>query len=183
MDVSSCPDRKNPWAHVTAWQRAFHGDPSAVLVIKLRVSKRTKVVIQELKEMRGDDKNIILLCDELSVDEISALHRSADLYLSLHRSEGFGLNIYESLLLGKKVVATHYSANAEYGPEFENYLGLPFKMKPYRDWMKHYSDQFLYADVDIDSAVSSIRKIRELQVNFHNSASIKDCVEAVVSPY
>ena len=164
MDIVSCPDRKNPWAHVRAWKQAFNGDPSAILVMKIRVGKRTKVVIKELEEMRGGDKNIIFLCDDLSADEISALHRSADVFLSLHRSEGFGLNIYEALLLGKKVIATDYSANAEFGPGFNNYVGLPFKMKPYSDWLKHYSDQFLYADVDIDAAASSIRKARELNL-------------------
>jgi hypothetical protein len=74
-------------------------------------------------------------------DEIAALHHAADLYLSLHRSEGFGLNIYEALLIGKRVVATHWSANAEYGPRFPNYVGVPCHMTRYRDWTGHYPDR------------------------------------------
>lgn len=29
MDILSCPERKNPWAHVRAWQAAFGDDPAA----------------------------------------------------------------------------------------------------------------------------------------------------------
>jgi hypothetical protein len=51
MDIHSCPDRKNPWAHVQAWKEAFKGDMSAILVMKLRVSKRTRIVLTELAEL------------------------------------------------------------------------------------------------------------------------------------
>ncbi len=140
MDIRSCPERKNPWAHVRAWRQAFGDDPHAVLVMKLRVGKRTSRVLDELRELIGGAGNILLLSEELTGDEIAALHRACDLYLSLHRSEGFGLSIYEALLLGKRVVATHWSANAEYGPQFPNYVGVPARMTPYRDWAGHYPE-------------------------------------------
>ena len=108
---------------------------------------------------------MIFLCAELSNDEISALHHCADVYMSLHRSEGFGLNIYESLLLGKAVVATDYSANAEFGPEFETYSGIPFMLKPYSDWLKHYADEFEYAAVDVHAAAEALAMIRQTQQN------------------
>ena len=140
MDIRSCPERKNPWAHVRAWKAAFGDDPAAVLVMKLRVGKRTRVVLDELRELIGRATNIRLVADEMTDDEIAALHHAADLYLSLHRSEGFGLNIYEALLIGKRVVATHWSANAEYGPRFPNYVGVPARMTRYRDWTGHYAE-------------------------------------------
>lgn len=149
MDVRSCPERKNPWAHVLAWQAAYGDDPLRVLVMKLRVGKRTRVVVEELRELIGCASNILLVTDDMSDEEIGGLHFAADLYLSLHRSEGFGLNIYEALLLGKRVVATNWSANAEYGPRFTNYFGVPFRMTPYRDWTGHYADgAFEWADPD-----------------------------------
>ncbi|MDB5595865.1 MAG: glycosyl transferase group 1, partial [Hyphomicrobiales bacterium] len=111
MDIRSCPERKNPWAHVRAWKAAFPEDVSAVLVMKLRVGKRTRVVIEELSELIGDAGNIRLVTEDFTDAEIAALHHAADLYMSLHRSEGFGLNILEALMIGKPVVATHWSAN------------------------------------------------------------------------
>jgi hypothetical protein len=152
MDIRSCPERKNPWAHVRAWKAAFGDDPSAILVMKLRVGKRTRIVLAELRELIGRATNIQLVADEMTDDEIAALHHAADLYLSLHRAEGFGLNIYEALLLGKRVVATHWSANAEYGPRFANYTGVPCRMIRYRDWTGHYGQGgFEWADIDPDT--------------------------------
>ena len=149
MDIRSCPERKNPWAHVRVWKAAYGDDPLCVLVLKLRVSKRTRIVLDELRELIGSSTNIRLETRVMSDDEIAALHHAADVYLSLHRSEGFGLNIYEALLLGKPVIATHWSANVEYGPKFPNYVGVPCRMKRYRDWTGHYTDGgFEWADVD-----------------------------------
>ena len=151
MDIRSCPERKNPWAHVRAWKAAFGDDPAKVLVMKLRVGKHTRVVLAELRELIGGAPNFRLVTEEMSDEEIAALHHAADLYLSLHRSEGFGLPIYESLLLGKRVVATHWSANTEYGPRFPNYVGVPAQMTRYRDWTGHYADgAFEWAEPDLN---------------------------------
>lgn len=159
MDIYSCPERKNPWAHVQAWKSMFGHDRKAILVLKLRVSKRTKLVLEELRELIGDAPNVVLLTNELSHKEIAALHHAADIYLSLHRSEGFGLNIYEALLLGKIVLATDWSANAEYGPLFANYVPVPCKMIPYRDWSGHYGSQkFQWADPETDLAALPINR-------------------------
>ncbi len=162
MDIQSCPARKNPWAHIQAWSQAFGDDPAAILVMKLRVSKHTRIVLQELRELAGKASNIILVPDELDHLEIAALHRAADVYLSLHRSEGFGLNIYEALLLGKAVVATDWSANSEFGPQFPNYKGVAYEMVRYKDWMKHYSDdQFEWAEPNTGDAARLLKQARQ----------------------
>ena len=140
MDICSCPERKNPWAHVRAWKAAFGDDPRFQYVLKIRVGKRTRVVLEELREIIGEASNIRLLTDDLADDEIAALHHAADVFVSLHRAEGFGLNIYEALLLGKPVVAMDWSANAEFGPNFPNYVPVTPRMTEYRDWTRHYSD-------------------------------------------
>lgn len=157
MDIRSCPERKNPWAHIRAWKAAYGDDPLHVLVMKMRLSKRTRVVLDELSELIGGATNIRLVTADMTGDEIAALHHASDLYLSLHRSEGFGLNIYEALLLGKRVVATHWSANAEYGPQFPNYVGVPYRMIQYRDWTGHYAEaSFEWAEPDEKSAASAV---------------------------
>jgi hypothetical protein len=117
--------------------------------MKLPVGQRTQIVLDELRQLIGRATNIRLVADAMSDDEIAALHRAADLYLSLRRPEGFGLSIYEALLLGKRVVATHWSANAEYGPRFPNDVGVPCRMSGYRDGTGHYADgAFAWADAN-----------------------------------
>jgi len=162
MDITSCPQRKNPWAHISAWKDAFGADPSAVLVMKVRVSRRTQFVLDELKDLVAGASNIKLVTTDLSHSEIAALQHSCDVYLSLHRAEGYGLTIHEALLCGKPVLATHWSANAEYGPSFDQYTGISYKLIPYNDWTKHYAeDDFLWADADISHASRELRRVRE----------------------
>ena len=43
-----------------------------------------------------------------------ALQAACDCYVALHRSEGFGLAVAECMYLGKPVIATGWSATAEY---------------------------------------------------------------------
>jgi glycosyltransferase involved in cell wall biosynthesis len=160
MDIEHCPERKNPWAHVRAWKRAFGDDPDKILVMKLRVGKRTRVVLDELSELIDGAKNVRILTADLSNEEIAALHRAANVYVSLHRSEGFGLNIYESLLLGKPVVATDWSANAEYGPGFATYLPVAYKLERNKDWLAHYADgNFCWASADVADAARLLRAV------------------------
>ena len=160
MDLVSCPDRKNPWGHIKAWKQAFRHDSDCLLIMKLRVGRRTSVVVKELVELIGECKNIRILLDEMSIEEIAGLHRAADVYISLHRSEGFGLNIMESLIIGKEVIATHYSANTEFGPSFPKYKGIRYTLKPYEDWLAHYDGNFEYADPDIPEAAIRLHDAR-----------------------
>ena len=45
---------------------------------------------------------------------VGALLDVVDVYVSLHRSEGFGLGMAEAMRLGKPVIATAYSANTDF---------------------------------------------------------------------
>jgi len=160
MDICSCPARKNPWAHIAAWKAAFGAAEDRVLVLKIRVSKRTRPVLDELREMISGQRNILILEAELTGAEIAGLQRASDVYLSLHRAEGYGLNIRECLELGVPVIATNYSANAEYGPAYANYHPLPWRPTPYRDWTGHYPDGgFTWAEVQIRAARDALLRV------------------------
>ncbi|MGJ7579511.1 glycosyltransferase [Variovorax sp. RHLX14] len=160
MDIKACPERKNPWAHVEAWQKAFGTSASHVLLIKMRCSKSTRIVEKELREMIGTAGNIRLIRMDFSDAEQVAFQRMADVYLSLHRAEAYGLNIREFLEMRIPVVATHWSANTEYGPAFPHYHGVRADLIPYRDWMRHYPDgNFSWADADTDHAARMLREV------------------------
>jgi glycosyltransferase involved in cell wall biosynthesis len=157
MDLRSCPARKNPWAHVAAWQAAFGDDPRRVLLLKVRFARRTAVVRDELREMIGAAANIRLLEEHLDADAFLSLQAAADVFLSLHRAEGYGLLVHEMLALGRPVVATDWSANAEYGPRFPGYRAVPYRLVPYRDWLGHFPDRdFCWAEADIDAAAAAL---------------------------
>ncbi|MEM9099854.1 MAG: glycosyltransferase [Pseudomonadota bacterium] len=162
MDIQSCPERKNPWAHIRAWQAAFGDDPSKVLLMKIRAGKRTKVVLKELREMIGKARNIQILTQDFSAEEIERFQRMGDVFLSLHRSEGYGLVIHEMLMHGIPVLATDWSANHEFGPNYPNYFGVSYDLIPYSDWMHHYpGPSFKWADPSIQHAAGLLRDIAD----------------------
>ena len=63
----------------------------------------------------------------LSARERDALVAGCDCYVSLHRSEGFGLTIAECMALGKPVIATAFSAPTDFMTE-ENSYPVPYEL-------------------------------------------------------
>lgn len=176
MDLGVCPDRKNPWAHIEAWQKAFGGNESAQLTLKLRFSRRTKVVRGELEEMIGDDRNIKILDDDLSDLKILEVQEKADVGLSLHRTEGYGLTIQELLELGKPVVATAWSGNMTFMPLYENAMPVPYNLVAYRDYLYRYRGyKGCWAEADTDVAARILRAVakKTLDPNFKNESDYR----------
>jgi glycosyltransferase involved in cell wall biosynthesis len=58
---------------------------------------------------RVSDVRIIVINANLTDPQISALYECADVYVSAHHSEGWGLTIADALLLQKPTIATRYS--------------------------------------------------------------------------
>ncbi|MCS7060235.1 MAG: glycosyltransferase [Anaerolineae bacterium] len=55
-----------------------------------------------------------LIEETLDRPHVNALYHLADAYVSLHRSEGFGLTIAEAMRVGKPVIATDYSGPRDF---------------------------------------------------------------------
>ena len=66
-------------------------------------------------ELRAaEDPRIHLVASNLERDELLALYGCCDVFLSLHRSEGFGRGMAEALQLGVDVIATEYGGNRDF---------------------------------------------------------------------
>ena len=61
-----------------------------------------------------DLPGIVLLPGTVTREEIYQLESACDCFLSLHRSEGFGLALAECMALGKPVISTDWSGPAEF---------------------------------------------------------------------
>lgn len=111
-DRNSIAERKNPKGCIKAFKKAFPPDTSEVgLVIK--INHASEQDINQLKQQLTG-YNVYFLSDELSRNEMNSLIQLVDVYVSLHRAEGFGLVLAEAMLLGTPVIATNYSANTEF---------------------------------------------------------------------
>lgn len=162
MDLSSCPDRKNPLANIRAWKQAFGNDPDAHLLVKVKFSRHTRFARRELAEEIGGARNISVIEAALSDHEMAAFQRMADVYLSLHRAEGYGLCIHEMLEIGTPVIATGWSGNMDFMPRYPHAIAVPFELVPYSDRTSHFQGNGLrWAEADIEEAACALRKVRE----------------------
>lgn len=117
FDPLSDPARKNPFAALRAFRRAFPESENARLVIKInnpKVEGREKSMMDQLMREIGNDLRVHLINETLSYKDLLTLYASCDTFISLHRSEGLGLIPMEAMLLGKPVVATGWSGNMSY---------------------------------------------------------------------
>jgi glycosyltransferase involved in cell wall biosynthesis len=95
---------------------AFGTRSDRVLVLKVGNPHHAPEDFAQL-EAAATGGNIRLITDTLSPAAALALTATADIVVSLHRSEGFGLVAAEAMLLGKPVVATDWSATKEFMDE------------------------------------------------------------------
>src|SRR6185436_15940353 len=95
----------------------------------------------------------------LEHDALHELQSVCDAYVSLHRSEGLGLEMAECMALGKPVIATGYSGNLEF-MSHDNSCLVDFRMVPVRPGEYiYYEDQWFWADADVDHAAHFMRKV------------------------
>ncbi len=114
-DMMSIAGRKNPFAAVQAFRSAFAaGDSRVQLLVKIANAHRDVVAHGQLKALVAGHPQILLLEESLDRPTLNQLIDSVDCFVSLHRSEGFGLVIAEAMARGKVVVATDWSGNTDF---------------------------------------------------------------------
>ncbi|MGH7119825.1 MAG: glycosyltransferase family 4 protein [Acetobacteraceae bacterium] len=114
FNLASSFVRKNPLAAIAAFRLAFGQRRDRMLLIKVGNPRAETQDFAILENAVAGSSNIRLLTEVLSGPDNHALTQAADMVLSLHRSEGFGLVLAEAMLLGKPVVATGWSGNLDF---------------------------------------------------------------------
>ncbi len=112
--LGSSFERKNPVALVRAFRLAFGEARDVRLVLKTSDGARCPAEKARLLGEIGGAPNVELVDEVWDEARIDALVRSADLYASLHRSEGFGLPLAEAMMREVPVLATAWSGNTDF---------------------------------------------------------------------
>ncbi len=113
FDMNSTLGRKNPMGVVKAFKLAFPLEDSDVGIV-FKVNNITGNSLEILKNALKNYHNIYFITKTMKKEEVNCLIRSVDVFISLHRSEGFGLVMSEAMLLGTPVIATNWSSNTEF---------------------------------------------------------------------
>lgn len=112
-DINSTEGRKNPQGAIKAYKEAFDVQNKDVgLVIKINNGSESE--IQKLKKQLAGYENVYYMKETIDKGCVNSLIRCCDVFVSLHRAEGFGLVMAEAMLLGTPVVATDWSSNTEF---------------------------------------------------------------------
>lgn len=160
FSLASSLERKNPLAAIRAFRDAFGTDPKARLVIRLSQGERYPQARRRLEDAVRAAGATVTLIAAADHAELMALYAGSDIYVSLHRSEGFGLNLAEAMLAGRPVIATGWSGNLDFMDDASSVL-LPSKLIEVRDPQRIYSlPAARWAEPDHDAAVEALRKLR-----------------------
>jgi glycosyltransferase involved in cell wall biosynthesis len=114
FDYCSVAERKNPLDTIEAFIAAFDPGDGAKLAIKCINQNVDPVAHEQLRATAARHPDILVLEGYVSAADKNSMLASADCYVSLHRAEGYGLTLAESVALGKPVIATGYSGNLDF---------------------------------------------------------------------
>ena len=189
FDFISGAFRKDVRSCVQAFKLAFKNNENVELKIKtLNFNAESEDGKLFLAEIAGDHR-ITYFDGKMSRQELTTMMQQSDVFLSLHRAEGFGRGLAEALLMGKQLVCTNFSGNVDFcRPEFSelvDYTLVPVDSKEYV-----FSKGQVWAQVNLEDAVAKIRKCYEranagdrINVAGHKFVSSNLCPSAVGQKY
>ncbi|HBK06493.1 MAG TPA: hypothetical protein DDZ81_11600 [Acetobacteraceae bacterium] len=157
FNLASSFTRKNPFAAIAAFRGAFGNRRDRVLVLKVSHPEHAPADFDRLRQM-AQAPNIRIDTRTLSPGDRHALTACADIVLSLHRGEGFGLVMAEAMLLGKPVIATGWSGNTDF-MDSTNAAPISYRLAPARDDRAVYRG--LWAEPDVAEAASILRALAD----------------------
>jgi glycosyltransferase involved in cell wall biosynthesis len=109
--------------------------------------------VEDRQDIRVWDKN---LSSALNND----LMKCVSAYVSLHRSEGLGLNILEAMQVKVPVIVTAYGGNMDFCNYGNSFL-IPFELVPVEDRSYLYPPLGCWAEADVDAAALAMTSIAQ----------------------
>ena len=113
-----------------------------------------------MREAAAARPDIVLSDGYVEGDRLTALTALCDCYVSLHRSEGFGLTIAEAMAFGKPAIATGYCGNLAFMDAESSYL-VPYELATLDEAVGPYPAGTEWADPDLDEAARLMRHVVE----------------------
>ena len=160
FDFSSGLARKNPFAAVEAFKRAFPAprDDVALVVKSHGWGPDAQAARARLGREARADRRILVVDRVLSRDETLSLAAASDCFLSLHRSEGFGFGVAEAMLMGKPAIGTDFSGTTDFLTP-ETGFCVPHRLRPVLEGEYPSGEGQSWAEPDIDAAAEIMREV------------------------
>jgi glycosyltransferase involved in cell wall biosynthesis len=157
FDSNSFPARKNPLGVIRAFQNAFPDRSSDhLLIVKSHGRGRRSADFDEILRLAQGDRRLVLLDQVFSEERTRLLQAACDVYVSLHRSEGYGLNLLECMAQGKLAIGTAFSGNLQFMSP-ENSVLIPYSMRQVDKGEYLFGEGQWWAEPEHDTAVEALR--------------------------
>jgi len=161
FNLASSFERKNPLAAIAAFRAAFSDRNDRLLVIKVGYPQHFPADLARLRDAIAGSRNIRIDTGIFLPRQNHCLTASADIVLSLHRSEGFGLVPAEAMLLGKPVIATGWSGNMDF-MDAACAVPIGYRLVAVHDPRGVYDiPGAVWAEADLDEAVVQLRRLAD----------------------
>ncbi|GAA1916911.1 glycosyltransferase [Nocardioides hwasunensis] len=166
FDTLSDSCRKNPLALVRAFAEAFPDRDDVALLMKIGhlgddadLGGQAVTAVAEA----AADPRVRVVQESLEYSEVLGLFASADVVVSLHRSEGLGLTLMEAMSVGTATVATRFSGNLDFMTA-ENSALVECELVPVRTPYPAYQylvDRDVWAEPSHEDAVRWLRRLAD----------------------
>lgn len=162
FSAGSSIGRKNPEAVLKAFRQFAADHPKAFLLMKASGDPVKDARLAALIASASKIGNVRVVTENLPSSVIAGIIRQSNAYISLHRSEGFGLTVAEAILGGTPVVTTGWSGTADFCDP-ENTWNTDYTLVPVVDSHPEFAAlrDARWADPSADHAARQLGEIAE----------------------
>lgn len=158
FDFLSVLQRKNPIGVVEAYRAAFGPDDGAVLLVKSINGHLRPLNFERMHRAAGERTDVIFQDGYATSSGVKAMIELADCFVSLHRSEGYGLNMADAMARGTPVIATAYSGNLDFMTPETSEL-IPFEYTEVGRDAEPYEPHARWAEPNLRLASEAMRRL------------------------
>lgn len=151
-------ERKNVLQSLDAFQKAFPDEQNVSMIVKISNPDVEEEYMKKINEYIHHDDRIRLIDEFLNRDTVNSLFQSVNVYVSLHRAEGFGLTLGEAMYHEIPLITTAYSGNMDFCNSFNSYLVDYDIVKVGEDRLRYRKDDE-WAQPKLNSAIDMFRKV------------------------
>lgn len=157
-DFYSVLRRKNPLDVITAYTSAFGPDDGAQLVLKSINGHRRLGELEQVRHHARGRADILIMDGYLDSARNAALIELSDCLVSLHRSEGYGLNLADAMSLGRPVIATAFGGNLSFMDSDTAFLVDAHEV-PVGPDSDPYPEDAIWGQPDVEHAATLMRRV------------------------
>ncbi len=156
-DALSSYGRKNPGKALEAFINAFSPDFDGVRFV-LKVSNLNKFPSSQAEILGLQDRYpaITVIDEYMTRDGVLDIMAAADIYVSLHAAEGYGLTLLEAMALRTPTICTAYSGNMDFTTATNSWL-VDYDIISTDEPTGPYPEGSIWASPDVESATELLR--------------------------